>query len=664
MNKLAYKCCTGLWCILAITMAQIGAAQVAGTPSSPGDSTKIIHLLNADELMGIQPGGKDSSQLQKLIGNVRLVQGQTIFTCDSALQNLTFNTIEAYGHIHINQADTINTYSDFLHYEGNTKVATLKKNVRMTDGQMVLTSNLLDYDMNTHVGSYLNGGKIVTGSTVLVSQRGYYFADTKDVYFKNEVQLTDPEYTLVTDTLLYNTNTRIAHFVAPTTINTGSSVIHTTCGYYNTLEHYAHLCNRSTVIDSSQQLTADSLNFNRNTGIGIALGNVVWTDTAQQMTVLANYAISDQQKNTILATQKPLMILQRKTDTLFLAADTLFSGPLTVQKDSGNLNPGQDHPPTIDSTTFKPVIPARDSLKVTDTAASHGNDTLSVTSDRIPPKIPDSLGATTAKQLPDLQPDHTDSSLLLPDSARRADTPDVNNTPSPAARLSNQPEDRKMKESSVKDTATVLQASPNKAMAKDSPGGKGDTTQLRYVMAFHHVRLYSDSLQGVSDSLYYSDVDSAFHFYKDPILWTGNSQLTGDTIVLTTRNQQADRILLQQHAMIINQSGPGLFNQIKGTNIIGYFSDNNQLDWMEVDGNAESMYYAQDDNGAYVGANRSTSAKIHMYFKDGRLNKVVLLKDVDGNFLPPTKVPEEDEKLRGFKWIEDRRPKSKAELMQ
>jgi hypothetical protein len=76
------------------------------------------------------------------------------------------------------------------------------------------------------------------------------------------------------------------------------------------------------------------------------------------------------------------------------------------------------------------------------------------------------------------------------------------------------------------------------------------------------------------------------------------------------------------------------------------------------------MYYAQDDQGAYVGANKSTSAKIRMYFLDGHLNKVVLLKDVDGQFLPPTKVPEEDRQLRGFKWQGDRRPQSKADLMQ
>jgi hypothetical protein len=40
------------------------------------------------------------------------------------------------------------------------------------------------------------------------------------------------------------------------------------------------------------------------------------------------------------------------------------------------------------------------------------------------------------------------------------------------------------------------------------------------------------------------------------------------------------------------------------------------------------------------------------------------MKDVDGTFLPPTKIPAEDKELKGFRWEVDRRPKSKTDLMQ
>lgn len=553
------------WGVLSLIFFHQSFAQDTSRFSAPpSDSGEVIHLLNADILLGIQPTKKDSSQLQKLIGNVRLRQGQTLFTCDSALQNLTKNTIDAWGHIHINQADTINTYADFLHYEGNTKVATLKNNVRMTDGQMVLTTNYLVYDMNTHIGSYLNSGKLVNKSTVLTSERGYYYADTKDVYFKTNVQLTDPEYTLATDTLLYNTNTRIAHFVAPTTINTGKSIIYTSCGYYSTVENYAHLCNRATIVDSTRQLTADSMNYSKVNGIGKAYGNVIWTDTARKITVLANYAVSNQAKKTILATQNPLMILRRESDTLYIASDTLFSGPLS--EDTTSLQKTDSALAKMDTTLIK----ADSALTKTDTI-SHPDSTLSASN---------------------------------------------------------------------------------------------DSTQLRNVIAYHHVLLFSDSLQGAADSLYYSDLDSAFRFFREPVLWTGNTQLTGDTIVLYTKNQKASRLVLDQHALIINKVADNFFNQIKGNIVTGYFKENNQLDWMHVNGNAECIYYAvEDDNGAFVGVNHTTAASINLYFKDGKLDKVKFMNDVDGTFYPPLKMPVEERRLRGFRWETERRPESKADLM-
>src|SRR5690625_662430 len=265
-------------------------------PKPAKDTGQIIHLLNADKLLGIQGKDGDSTQMQKLIGNVKLMQGGTIFTSDSAIRYLSNNTIDAYGHIHINQADTINTYADYLHYEGNTRMATLKRNVKMTDGHMVLTTNYLTYDMKNHVGSYNRGGKLVNQETVLTSTRGDYYTDKKDVYFKYDVKLNNPEYTLTTDTLLYNTVSHVATFLAPTAINTGNTIIYTSCGNYHTDEQTSHLCNRPTIIDSSGVLSADSLDFDKNKGIGKAYGKVVWRDTSGQGVVQSDFAISNNRK--------------------------------------------------------------------------------------------------------------------------------------------------------------------------------------------------------------------------------------------------------------------------------------------------------------------------------------------------------------------------------
>ncbi|MEO6539666.1 MAG: OstA-like protein, partial [Ferruginibacter sp.] len=60
-------------------------------------------------------------------------------------------------------------------------------------------------------------------------------------------------------------------------------------------------------------------------------------------------------------------------------------------------------------------------------------------------------------------------------------------------------------------------------------------TSIRYFIGFHHVRIFNDSLQAVSDSLHYSTADSTFKLFGEPVVWNGESQITGDTLYLYTQ---------------------------------------------------------------------------------------------------------------------------------
>jgi hypothetical protein len=130
-----------------------------------------------------------------------------------------------------------------------------------------------------------------------------------------------------------------------------------------------------------------------------------------------------------------------------------------------------------------------------------------------------------------------------------------------------------------------------------------------------------------------------------------------------TKNQAADKILLKTNGFIINEAGPGMFNQIKGNDITGYVAGET-LDWMHVEGNAETINYIKDDDGAYMSVNKAQCAIINIYFKKGEVNKVVLVKDPEGTVYPFTQRPKDQLLLENFKWDIKRQPKSKYELMQ
>jgi lipopolysaccharide export system protein LptA len=205
---------------------------------------------------------------------------------------------------------------------------------------------------------------------------------------------------------------------------------------------------------------------------------------------------------------------------------------------------------------------------------------------------------------------------------------------------------------------------------------------LRYIIGFHHVRIFSDSLQAVADSLYYSTKDSIFRLYYDPVAWgNGNYQITGDTMYMYTKNKKADRLYVFENALAINRVARTLYNQLKGTTINCFF-EGGDIDYIRAKGNAESIYYVADDKKAYTGANRAHGDIIDMIFgpkldsagnievdsagksKGKELDRVVLRNDAEGTMTPMKHVIPEDMILRGFKWLEKRRPKSKQAMFE
>lgn len=560
------------WSLIALMSFGKVHSQVITT--RPGaDTMKVVTLINADRLS--YKHIDTTSDLQMLAGNVRLKQENTLFTCDSAVLNKKTRFLEAFGNVHIIDNDTVDIKSQYLQYYVDTKIAHLKNNVSLTDSKSTLYTNELDYDLNLKIGQYHNGGRLINQQSVLTSKEGVYYEEMKDVYFKKEVDLKDPKYTLKTDSLLYNTSTQIATFIAPTTIiDSAKRVIKTSDGFYDTHNRKAVFGKRPVLKDGAVTIIADNIESDDSTGNSKLRGRAVYVDTAQGVSVLANFIESNRDDGTFRATQHPLMIIKQDKDSVYITADTLYSGRLSKL-------PGYKDTSSAQRDTAKRIAAE---LTLTDQAANKKNN----------------KPATTNK--------------------------------------------------------------PAKPAKPTGAENKNDSTD-RYFQAWHHVRIFSDSMQAVSDSLFYSGKDSIFKLFTDPVMWASKSQITGDTIYLYTKNKNPDRLYVFENGFAVNLSDTGMYNQIKGNRLNGYFKDG-QIDYMRAQGNAESIYYVKDDKGYLVGINNATSDIIDMRFKNKELNKVVFISEVTGTMYPVKQAKEENKTLRSFKWLEDKRPKTKFELFE
>jgi lipopolysaccharide export system protein LptA len=819
-------------CTILLALAPCVRGQVAF--KSPGsDTIKIVKILS-DETYHSEEVDSVTT-ITTLVHHVEIQQETTLIFCDSLRMNPHEDYIECFGNVHINDKDSVNIYSDYMKYLVSKKFVHFEKNVRLTDGKGILTTDALDYDMNLRMGTYDHGGKIVNKESVLTSDHGIYFEDSKDVHFRGNVILRDPQYDLSADSLLYNTQSQLSTFITKTFVlfkDTTHRTVTTWAGWYdlgNKKAKFTKGLNHQPVItDNSQLITGDDVNVDDSTGINTADGSADYQDTAQGVRLIADHMVSNRKKNTFLATKRPMMIIKQDKDSLYITADTFRSARLVDFESEQKILAHQDslHRFYIDSIEKRSADSlhlvalakaARDSLAaLTDTLNRDRSDSLTPgqadslarlgldslhrlgldtlgglhgdTTKRVVKKDSTDIDrlnaqlADTSKHLNDRQRTKLEKALAKArtDSARAI----VQAVRDSIERKIQAHKDsisdakyalkvkQKAERDSVKAAAAAVKKRARDAVDSVRRAGfaakarvkaiadsilrrkdldssivhalaRGDTIRtkkladslkkggwtdsalthsglpipvdsfalrrtqdslrevaaqqhyadsiahlpptdstLRYIIGFHHVRIFSDSLQAVADSLYYSTKDSIFRLFYNPVAWgSGNYQITGDTMYMYTKNKKADRLYVFENALAVNRVAKSLYNQLKGTTLNCFFQGGD-INYIRAKGNAESIYYIADDNKAYTGANRAHGDIIDMVFgpkldsagnvaldsagkpKGRELDRVVFRSDAEGTMTPMRRVVPEDMILRGFKWLEKRRPKSKQEMFE
>jgi lipopolysaccharide export system protein LptA len=260
---------------------------------------------------------------RRLIGNVHFSHEGTNMYCDSAYLFTRQNRLEAFSKIYIIVNDTVKIYGDRLNYDGNTRIAELTGNVRLTDPQLTLTTRHLVYDLAGNTANYTGGGKIVDKDNTLTSRWGFYYVSQKQFFFKDNVKLVNPEYVMDSDTLRYNTLTEVAYFFGPTTIVSEENTIFCRNGWYDTRKDVSRFSKDAYLQGKEQSITGDSLFYDRNRGYGRADRNVVIRDTVQNSIITGHFAEHFEREGISVVTKEAVLTVISEGDSLFLHSDTL-----------------------------------------------------------------------------------------------------------------------------------------------------------------------------------------------------------------------------------------------------------------------------------------------------------------------------------------------------
>lgn len=191
-----------------------------------------------------------------------------------------------------------------------------------------------------------------------------------------------------------------------------------------------------------------------------------------------------------------------------------------------------------------------------------------------------------------------------------------------------------------------------------------DTTyNVKDIFAYNHCKFFRSDMQGACEYAHYNKKDSILTMLIRPILWSEESQLTADTIIMKINDKEVEYLNMMPNTFIVQNSDTNTkeyFNQVSGKNLMGYFAKN-KLYYAEIDGNTNSIYFVWDENKkkktkTLTGVNIGTSKLLHLYFNKGKLKQMSAIKNPQFYMDNYENIAENERRLKGFLFKEDDKP--------
>ena len=129
-------------------------------------------------------------------------------------------------------------------------------------------------------------------------------------------------------------------------------------------------------------------------------------------------------------------------------------------------------------------------------------------------------------------------------------------------------------------------------------------------LGYHGVKIFSRDIQGIGDSLSYAKPDGYMELYKNPILWAKNGELKGDSMRVYLDDSLVHEARIWGKATAVMEVDSGrYYNQVGGNEMYAYFV-NNEVKMAKVIGNAQTIFYPEEEEKSEVPVNDSLSLEV------------------------------------------------------
>lgn len=569
---------------------------------------RLLRLISANSAEVIQKDGKD---LRKVSGPAQFLHNNTYIICDTAVWDVLSNTLDAKGNVQIIQNQT-SLKSDFIHYIANESLAQVRGNlVELLDKEKnLLRTNFLDFYTKDSIGYFYEGGSVLDKSkNYIESMNGSYDAKLKKFKFYVNVRIKADSVIMKTDSVAYETNKALFTFLGKVHAWRDSSYLRADNGWYNRENEQFNFYKNAYIYTKDQEVWADDIFYDRNKGFSILKNNIQIVDTSQSTMFFADSARYVSKPMSFTLYKNPsaayYSVEEGKADTLFLRADTLkYYSKAFSEIDSATVAQAKERVELSAKDPFQTIVDAIESNKKKPSSKKTVNNNVTQTSNSTKTDVKQEAAVDTL-------------------SAKNLDTLSA---PIP-------------KVDSVKKFSFT------------------DTTTIRFVQGFHNVKMHRSNIQGLCDSLVFSSLDSMARLYGKPILWNEENQFTADSMQFVVSGKSLTKAELLSSAYVISKEDSVHFNQIKSTDIIGYFKKND-IYRFDALGGVSLMFFIEEDS-VITTMNQKECRVMKGLIKDRKIQKIQYVQDVKSDAFPVYNLPINKQRLKGFNWSPEKRPKDR-----
>ena len=632
--------------ILSLLFASLSTA-VAQNENGQKDS--LVRLIEANAAKLID---RDGVVLRKIEGPARFLHNNTYLLCDTAIWDVNTNIIDAIGNVQIIQDGTC-LIGESLKYIVESNLAQFrgsKVTLMDKDNNMLCTHNL-DYNTKDSVATFFGGGSLRSkDGEIIESLDGTYDSKINLFVFYNSVELFSDSLFAKSTRMEYDSNKNVAYF-GPSTIGwKGDNMLEANGGEYAREREIVTFEKNAYLFSKEQEVWGDKIVYNRRSGDAQLYGNIQITDTVQSVLMFADKATYQREPLEIILTQRPAIAMYSEQngnrDTIYASAsDSIryYTKPF-AELDSAAIAAAKARKGVMIIDPMKEIEKLRqEKLKEARSGRKEGRDENAANS------TTRSSGRCSGRS-------SSQANIYAGQRAPEFPSPQPDEQESPIEQQDSIPSAGKESMQQVDSTAILAERE------LDAQIMRHDTCTVTFVEAWHNIKLYGKDYQGVCDSLIYTGIDSIARLYIEPVLWSdAKNQFLSDSIFIQIRNDSLYKADFINNAFIITQEDTVHYNQIKSTEMMAYFKKNDI--WrFDALGGASLIFYMEEDS-TYTMINQKECKILSALIKERKIERIRYYDQLKSDLLPIYDLPINKQRLRGFKWLEERRPKSREEVM-